>query len=278
MSRIFFYSLFSNKARIPFWGYIVFSSFINFLFLYFLLVFFKSEQEKIYQIQNSQKNILVDLELIKDDLIHQKTELINDKSKRGAGKISDKKEQHIVGGKVPQQVKKVVKTKKVKKTENKKNNQQAKVSPMQFGIETKNQLQDSFYVDDSHRLTLSIRSHEDANFLADLKKILSKQFNQFMQANLSSLVNYRVQKDEVVVLASINRNGEIFFVDTISESKKQPYLNYLAKKLVSSPGILKILPSKLKKNQQKEYVQMYLKISTTGQPLYQWWISIDFDS
>ena len=276
MGRLFFYSLFSNKSRPSFPTYFLLSIFINFSVLFLFFFSFQS-QIKTDKKKKKNRNILVNLEILQQTLKQSNSELINNKNQKGSGKLSNKKEQHIVGKQSLIQNPSKKKKKKWKKKKGK-DSEKTPVSADNFAIETKNQLENSFYVDDNDNLKLSIRSDENANFLKDLKRVLSKQFNQFMEANFSSIFNYKVKQDEVVVLASINRKGEIFFVDALLKSKEQPYLNYLIKKLVSSPDLLKVLPTELQKNKDKEYIQMILKLRTTGQPLYQWWISIDFDS
>ncbi len=252
--------------------------------------FFKSKKT------NQFNNILIDLSDLKEtqEIIDNKVPFISQKNRALKGKLTEKKGIHILSPKsLPQnptkyqapslsvviledndngkeeKKKNFLQKKKNVQNPNKKQNQQILKQ-----LVTENISDYRFNFNLEQPIQIGSRKDKNAEFYLEFSKIIKKQFITYIQSSLRQNLSY-VNADKVSSVGKIFKDGSIVFVKVKKISKKQPYFNYLAERVINKPGKISKVPKSIL-GRKKTFAFFELSIIFTGPPGNQWWCGYQF--
>ena len=265
-------------------------------------------------VKEKEPKIFVELTEFKDDFVTKDSEIVGRYNYEGKGRLTlnESKKQHIPGKFTPKSqasqsslnVSSKTKSKETKKSKEKvsKNKQeklksvkvkenndtfikkQEEEKPVEktiktlasnrLAVETKNSLKINFSLKDSNKLQIRTQAISEASFVSELKAIFTQQFNHYLIGG-GAINFYYMHKDNISVLAEIDQKGNLLYKNMLEESNKQPYLNYLANRMVNNHQ-LKNLPQNFFTMKNNETLLLKLSIAFTGEPLKKWWFNIEF--
>ena len=252
--------------------------------------FFKSKKT------NQFNNILIDLSELKEtqEIVDKKNPFISQKNRALKGKLTEKKGIHVLSPKsLPQnptknqthslpvvilqdhdkgkeeKKKTLFQKKKNVQNPNKKQNQQISKQ-----LITENISDYRFNFNLEEPIQTGSRKDKNAEFYLEFSKIIKKQFITYIQSSLKQNLSY-VNVDKVSSIGKIFKDGNIVFVKLKNFSKKQPYFNYLAQRIIDRPGKVSKVPKSIL-GEKQTFVFFELSIIFTGPPGNQWWCGYQF--
>ncbi len=145
-----------------------------------------------------------------------------------------------------------------------------------LAIETENSTNFRFYINKDGKRSLEIASHKHADFFLELRNKVSQELRLY--ASAGTIVNYYYLKPgSSRALASINKSGKIRFHRIIKNLQSQEYLEYLVEKILSTQEPMQNIPASFFQGSQDAFF-VEVEIIYTGSPLYQWWLTFNFDA